>query len=127
METLVNRYDRTDLGQYKLYMYDKIDKKTGELISQGFVYNTKTFSFSANAQSNLLGVYSAKELLTYPFDWNVKDDSETYAIADADEMSAFFMTALTTKKAHQDSGTALKTQVRNAVDLAAVKLIVDNR
>jgi hypothetical protein len=37
------------------------------------------------------------------------------------------MTALATKKAHQDSGTVLKNQVRDAVDIAAVNAIIDNR
>jgi hypothetical protein len=115
------------LTELKDYRYGLIDTKTGELISQGFTYDTKVFSISANAQVNLLGTYSAKELLTYPFSWNTKDDSETYQIADATEMTVFFMTALATKKAQQDSGTVLKGQVRDAVDIAAVNTIIDNR
>lgn len=115
------------LAQLKEYRYTEIDNKTGELISQGYTYNGIVFSMSANAQSNLLGTYSSKDLLSYPFAWNSKDDSSTYQIADATEMTTFFMTALATKKAHQDSGTTLKTEVRDAVDIAAVNLIIDNR
>ena len=119
--------DLTVLSELKEHRYEEIDAKTGELIFQGFVYSGVTFSMSTNAQSNLLGTYSAKELLTYPFAWNAKDDSSTYQIADAAEMATFFMTALATKKSHQDSGTALKTSVRDAVDIAAVNAITDNR
>lgn len=115
------------LEELKAYKYREIDNKTGKLISQGFTYSGTIFSMSANAQANLLGTYTARDLLTYPFDWNAKDDSSTYGIADATEMSSFFMTALATKKAHQDSGTVLKNQVRDAVDVAAVNAIVDNR
>ena len=115
------------LAELKAYRYELIDKKTGELITQGFPYASKIFSMSANAQSNLLGAYSAKELLTYPVSWNVKDDSETYQIADATEMATFFMTALATKKAQQDSGTVLKAQITVAVDIPAVNVIIDNR
>ena len=82
---------------------------------------------SENAQNNLLGAYTAKELVPYPFGWNTKDDSETYQIADATEMTTFFMTALGFKKAQQDSGTDLKTQVRNAIDIASVDAVIDNR
>ena len=116
-----------NITQLKAYRYSEIDNRTGELISEGFTYNTKVFSMSANAQANLLGVYSAKELLTYPFAWNTKDDSETYQIADATEMASFFMTALAFKKGLQDSGTVLKIQVRDAIDINSVNAIVDNR
>ena len=124
---VAKKYDLTDLAQLKEFRYSQIDKRTGALISAGFPYNSKVFSMSENAQNNLLGTYSARDLLTYPFSWNTKDDSETYQIADATEMATFFMSALAFKKGHQDSGTDLKTQVRDAVDIAAVNAIVDNR
>jgi hypothetical protein len=38
-----------------------------------------------------------------------------------------YLTALTTKKAHLDSGTALKDQIRAAADTSAVNAIIDNR
>lgn len=115
------------LGELKEYRYNEIDYKTGELIKLGFVYNTITFSLSENAQNNLLGVYSTKELLTYPFEWSSKDDSQIYSIVDATEMATFFMTALGAKKAHQDSGRTLKNQITNATDIASVNAIVDAR
>jgi len=127
MEQIPLKKDLTVLENLKEFIYAQIDSKTGALITAGFPYAGKIFSMSANAQSNLLGVYSAKELLSYPFAWNTKDDSETYQIADATEMATFFMTALGFKKAQQDSGTALKTAVRDAVDIAAVDAIIDNR
>jgi hypothetical protein len=127
MNTVVNCYDVNNLDELKALRMEQIDQRTGVLISQGFTYNTKVFSMSENAQNNLLGSYSARDLLTYPFDWNTKDDSETYQIADSTEMANFFMAALTFKKGHQDSGTTLKGQVRDAVDIAAVNAIVDNR
>jgi hypothetical protein len=118
------------LVDYKTLRYNEIDRKTGELISLGFEYPASSgniFSFSENAQSNLLGAYSARDLMTYPFEWSTKDDSLVYSIADATEMSNFFMTALATKKARQDSGTALKIQINSAADRSAVDAIIDNR
>lgn len=118
------------LPNYKLLRFNEIDRRTGELIGGGFEYppaSGNVFSFSANAQSNLLGTYSAKELLTYPFNWSLKDDSAIYPIADATEMANFFLTALATKKAHQDSGTTLKQAVESATDEAGVDAVIDNR
>ena len=118
------------LPNYKLLRFDEIDRKTGELIFQGFEYppaSGNIFSFSTNAQSNLLGTYSAKDLLTYPFGWSLKNDSSVYQIADVTEMSNFFLTALGTKKAWQDSGTALKQAVEAATDEAGVDAVIDNR
>ena len=118
------------LHNYKLLRFDEIDIRTGEKILEGFEFppaSGNVFSFSPNAQSNLLGTYSAKELLTYPFGWSLKDDSSVYQIADIAEMSNFFLTALSTKKAWQDSGIALKQAVEAATDEAGVDAVIDNR
>lgn len=127
--SFIKRLDTEQMtdAEYKTYRYDEIDYRTGELISEGFTYSGNVFSFSENAQNNLLGTVIKKDVLEYPFSWNSKDDSVTYQIADAAEMDLFFMAALVSKKAHQDSGTVLKGQVRDAVDRAAAKLIIDNR
>jgi hypothetical protein len=52
------------LEELKAYKYREIDNKTGKLISQGFTYSGTIFSMSANAQANLLGTYTARDLLT---------------------------------------------------------------
>ena len=127
MNNIPKKPDLTNLAEYKTYKYNSIDLRSGELIAQGFVYNAKTFSMSANAQNNLLGTIIKKDVLTYPFAWNTKDNSETYQIADATDMDAFFMTALGTKKAHQDSGSALKALVTAATTVAEVEAVVDAR
>lgn len=122
--------DSISLSEYKQLRYGQVDIRTGELILQGFEYpvsSGKIFSFSENAQNNLLGTFAAKDLLGYPFPWNTKDDSESYGIADATEMATFFMTALASKKSHQDSGTAKKTQIRNAATRVAAEAVLDER
>lgn len=114
-------------AQYKEYRYAEIDSRSGELISEGFVYGGKTFSLSSNAQLNLTGADSARADLTYPVTWNNIDDTDTLDVADATDMHNMYLQALGTKKAHLDSGTALKEQIRNAVDRAAMEAVVDNR
>ena len=118
------------LPNYKLLRFNEIDRKTGELILQGFQYpalSGNIFSFSVNAQSNLLGAYSAKDFLTYPFGWSLKNDSFVYQIVDSAEMASFFLTALGTKKSWQDSGTVLKQEIEDAQTEAEVNAIIDNR
>lgn len=119
--------DLTILSELKEFRYDQIDQRTGELISAGYTYATKQFSLSQNAQLNLTGADNARTDLTYPVTWNSIDDTDTYDVTDATDLHNMYLTALGTKKAHLDSGTALKDQIRAAVDIPAVDAVVDNR
>jgi len=125
----LRKYDLTDLSQLKAYRYMLIDQKTGELISNGFVYATLTFSLSQNAQINILALDETRDdpALTYPIVYNTIDDLDSYDVVDATDLHTMYLTALATKKGVMDSGTALKQQIRDAVDIAAVNAIEDNR
>jgi hypothetical protein len=117
------------LDDYKLLKHNAIDRRTGELISVGYTYATKQFSFSPNAQINILALDNTKDdpALTYPIVYNTIDDIDTYSIVDSADLHAMYLTALATKKAHLDSGTVLKDQVRSAIDKAGVDAVIDNR
>lgn len=116
-----------DLNEYKLLRYQEIDTRSAELISLGYSYQGVVFSLSQNAQINILGMDEVRDELTYPVNYNNIDDTVVYSIVDAADVHNMYLTALGTKKAHLDSGTALKNQVRDAVDEAAVQAIIDNR
>jgi hypothetical protein len=116
-----------DLAEYKACRNNEINERTGELIALGYSYAGFTFPLSDHAQTNLLGIYSTKELLTYPIEWNNIDDTAVYQITDATDVSNIFLTALGTKKASLDSGTHLKQQIEDAVSYSAVQAIIDNR
>ncbi len=110
----------------------EIDQRTSDLIAEGFQFPPTTglvFSLSAEAQTNLLGLESARldPAFTYPVNWNSIDDEAVYAIPDADTAHSFYLTALGTIRAWKDSGTALKDQVRAATTPAEVAAVVDNR
>jgi putative salt-induced outer membrane protein YdiY len=122
-------HQEATLGAYKQLRYNEIDGRTGELISAGYVYATKTFSLSSNAQTNILALDATRDdpAITYPITYTTLDDLDTYDITDATDMHSMYLTALATKKTHLDSGSALKTSIRDAVDRAAVDLIIDNR
>lgn len=119
--------DHLSDDEYKKYRYQEIDNRTGELIQLGYDYAGMTFSFSENAQNNLLGAFAARNSLTYPVEWNNIDDTNSYNIADAAEMESFFLVALSSKKTHQDSGTNIKGQIRAAANRGAMESIFDNR
>lgn len=127
MEIAKQAPDLTTLAGLKAFRYSEIDNKTGELIGQGFVYATKTFSLSTSAQINISALNQSKDVLTYPIEYNTIDDQDVYQVVDATDMGNMYMAALTVKKGHLDSGSALKAQVRAAVDIAAVNAVVDNR
>jgi hypothetical protein len=106
-----------------------IDKKTSELIGNGFVYDSTVFSLSLESQTKLAGSHQVKDEpeFTYPVKWNSKDDKNTKSLANSSEMRAFYLTALGTVRVHLDSGTTLKDQVRAATTVAEVDAIVDDR
>jgi hypothetical protein len=117
------------LADYKNLKHNAIDRRTGELIEGGYVYSTKTFSFSPNAQINIVALFATKDnpALIYPIKYNTIDDLDTYDIANAADLEGMYLTALGTKKAHLDSGTVFKDAVRAAVDEAGVDAVIDNR
>lgn len=121
--------DLADLPDIKAVKYLEIDKRTGELIAAGFFYAGFQFSLSTEAQSRLMGLNQVRDhpMITYPVKWNNLDDTHVYNLANADEVLTFYLTAVGTYRTHVDSGTALKQQVRDAANKAAVDAVVDNR
>lgn len=129
LDQLIQNHKAKDLTDWKREKAAEIDMKTGQLISNGFSYKNKNFSLSANAQTNILALYTTKDhpALTYPIKYNTIDDSEQYDVTDSADLEGMYLTALATKKAHVDSGTALKDQIRSATTKEELDAIVDNR
>jgi hypothetical protein len=117
------------LDDYKTLRYHDVDTRTSELISQGFTYQAKVFSLSPNAQTNILALDNTRDdpALSYPIKYNTIDDLDSYDVIDATDLHNMYLTALATKKGHVDSGTVLKTSIRNAATKADVDAIIDNR
>ena len=119
----------TTLERYKAQKNQAIDQRSGELISLGYSFAGEQFSLSANGQTNILALDTTRDdpALTYPIEFNTKDDLGTFSIPDAATLHGMFLTALATKKTHLDSGTLLKDQVRAATTIAEVEAVIDNR
>ena len=118
-----------DLNGYKDYRFTEIDSKTEEKIKLGFSYQSKVFSLSANAQTNILALDNTRNdpAMTYPVGYSTLDDSEHYDVLDATDLHNMYLTALATKKAWVDSGTTLKDTVRAATTYTEVQAVIDNR
>ena len=127
MKQLENCYDANDLDELRALRMAEIDAKTEELISEGFTYQSKLFSLSLNSQINISALNQSRTELSYPITYNTKDDMDAYSVTDATDMNNMYMTALSVKKAHLDSGSSLKQQIRDAADIAAVNAVIDNR
>jgi len=129
LDALVLAHGGVSLSEYKQTKTDAIDDRSEELILAGYTYASKQFSLSSNAQTNILAMDTNRvdPAITYPITFNTIDDQDTYDVANATDMHGMFLTALGTKKAILDSGTALKNSVRAAVDKAGVDAVVDNR
>lgn len=111
---------------------NEIDARTAQLIEVGFEFppsSGKIFSLSKEFQLMLTGLNQERTApeVTYPVDWNTKDDSDKLSLVDADMVRSFYMTAVGTVRAHRDSGTALKDQVRAATTIAEVEAVEDTR
>lgn len=117
------------LSNYKALRFNEIDRRTVELIHLGYSFGGKQFPLSANAQTNILALQVTKDdpALVYPIEYNTIDDLESYSIPNAATVHGMYLTALATKKASLDSGTALKDQIRAAVNEAEVNAVIDNR
>ena len=121
-ETLDSQY----LSLYKAKKNASIDLRTGELIEQGFTYNSILFTSSETAQKNWLAMDQLKDGLSYPFPITTNDDNE-YLLQDATEVRTFVLVLMGTIETHYASGRNLKVQVNNAISVAEVDAVVDNR
>lgn len=106
-----------------------VDARTDELIAAGMSYGGQMFSLSLQSQMKMTASYVTRndQEFTYPVVWNNIDDSNTVSLNDATDVRNFYLTALGTVRAHLDSGTALKDQIRAATTQAELDAVEDNR
>jgi len=129
LNALVFGHIAETLEELKAKKSKEIDEKTGQLIALGYSFKGLSFSLSMNAQTNILALYTTRDhpALIYPIHYNTIDDKNTYDVLDSQDLENMYLTALATKKAHTDSGTLLKDQVRAAANSQELDAIIDNR
>ena len=101
-----------------------IDLKTGDLISEGFVFDSKTFSLSINAQINWSNIMNVPDN-AFPLTIMTKDD-QSYALSLANKQN-FYLSALNGRLTQLGSGTSLKVQINALTTIADVETFVDPR
>ena len=118
-----------ELHAARVWRLAEIDARSEVLIAQGFAFAGKVFSMSTVAQINLTALNASRDdpAITYPINYNAVDDSGVHAIADAAELRTMYLTALGTKRAWLDAGTAIKTAIRAATTAAEVLAVEDQR
>lgn len=127
LNDLVSMHDPETLEEAKKRKCKEIDDHTTELVADGFEFGGIVFSGSIEAQSRVIGAYTARAFATYPIRWMSKDDTTYLDIVDEDMLTAFFLTGFSTLKAKIDLGSNLKTQVASAISVEEVNSIIDPR
>jgi len=115
----------TTLPKAKRKKRREIDRRTQALISNGFVYATKTFSLSIKAQLNWMGIGINKDRISYPHEVSRKNG--TVDIADAAEAQEIADLAFDTKQGHVKSGATHKKNVNALTTVSDVNAYVDPR
>jgi len=115
------------LEALKVQRRKEIDKRTTELVADGFEFAGITFSASVESQARIMACVIAGANAPFPIRWMSKDDTEYYDVEDADTMAAFYATGLGTLKDKIDLGTNLKIQINAATSVEMVNSIEDPR
>lgn len=113
------------LGLYKEYKIAEINKRTDELIGQGFTFDSNNFGLDVDRRLDWLGLETLKASLTWP-KTIINSSGAGYSLAEAD-VTNFVLTGAGTYESHIASGGALKAQVIAATTEAEVDAVVDNR
>lgn len=117
----------SELDPLREQKIEAIDARTRDLVLGGYSHNGRVFSSSQTAQRNLEVLDRNRNDLTYPFDMSTRDNTDVYAIADADEMHEMAQKVLSAIVGHYQQGNALKKLVINASTWEEIEAIVDPR
>jgi hypothetical protein len=127
LNTLIAEHDPETLASYKKAKVEEIDKRTAELINEGFEFCGIQFSASLQSQTRILASFTSKDIMPYPVTWMSKDDTTALEITDATMMANFYINGLLTLKSKIDQGSILKLQVAAATSIEEIDLIADSR
>lgn len=110
----------------------EINEITGQLIIQGFEYDSKHFNLSRIDQINWTGLYAMRTTLSWPQE-STTSDGETYSLTQTkvEDIAAIIYDIINKPvTGYRTTGRVLKTSVRSAItaeDLTALKAVTDDR
>jgi hypothetical protein len=104
-----------------------IDGRTRELLEKGVEFPASSGNFYSLTSDRLEQFKLMVEAASYPFDWDSTDNLAKITIGDAGQATSLLASAANKVSDIQNSGTALKQQVRDCASAACVDAIVDPR
>lgn len=124
-ETKDRDLTNVSLIEYKDVKLSDIRKKTGQLISVGFTFDSKQFPADASSNFNYNVMKVSKADFTFPKNIGTLT-GETYALAEID-VDAFWVAAKNFIEPILEGNRTLINDVAVAVDKAGVDAVIDNR
>lgn len=116
-----------DLDEVRQDFFELVDRRTFELVEQGFVHQGIRFSCSERAQIRYNGMIQLASGMTYPLEINSLDDTKRLVLESPEETIAFCVAAANHVRNLIDSGTVLKKQACAATTKEEIDAVVDDR
>lgn len=113
-----------NVEEAKVFMNNKIDSKTQELIFNGFNFDGHLWSLSITAQINWSNIPNLPEIF-FPLPMQDKNGN-SYSLSYTNRMN-FYLTAVGAKNAPIQSGNALKLQINTLETMDEVLNFIDPR
>jgi hypothetical protein len=118
-------FDTILLEEKKKIRIVEIDKRTQDIIAEGFEFDSHQFSLSLNAQINWSGLLTLQSMLTWPMAVTTFDDNEY--VLELSNLPSFIATGKAVILNAINTGRAIKVQVNAATTLEELNAIVDTR
>lgn len=125
LDNIIANHDAHPLAVCKSDRCAEVDLKTTTLIEAGFVYDSTTFSLSANAQLNWMALKTFEDMFSWPVEISNKAGGG-YSL-EKTVRDDFIYTGKNVVQGHLDTGRHLKILISEAVDKAALNAVIDTR
>lgn len=121
LDLVVSSHEAMTIQELKEARAQEFRQRTNAIIEEGFIYNSKKFSLSLDAQTKIIAMKENLGSFTFPFRWTLKSGTDTYSLSDSTEALAFHNTAL---EAYMFISTN-EMYLTDALSLATTKQDVD--
>lgn len=122
-------WDPAELEVLRKVRYAEFDKKTVDLVLEGFTWGGVLLPLDALSQERYTQAWNCRNepAFTYPADFSGVINDTKVTCADADDVDDMYTQCVIKVRERNDSGESLKQQVRDATTVAAINAVVDNR
>jgi len=113
----------------KVNLRNEINETTKSIILAGYQFKNKTMSCSETHQGQIESLYNRRNdgVLTFPFDYAVKDDSEMVEISDIADLEAMYLTILSHVFTAKQAGNVKKKEINAMTTIDGLENFVDDR